>query len=279
MSGSELYSIDDLLHLMARLREPGTGCPWDLAQTYHSIAPSTIEEAYEVVDAIEKSDFRHLREELGDLLLQVIFYSQFGTEDGHFTFSEIVSELVEKLLRRHPHVFPEGTLESRVTKAEQRDESAVKASWEKIKREEREDKGKLGILDDVPLALPSLSRALKLQKRAANVGFDWPVLDAVVAKLEEEVAELKRAIAGDDSEAAAEELGDLLFAAVNLSRHLKLDPEAVLRAGNSKFERRFRFVESRVRELGMAIDALSLEELDRYWEQAKVEEKNNKSEA
>lgn len=259
------YSIDDLLYLMARLRDPDTGCPWDIKQDYASIAPSTLEEAYEVVDAIEKQDFAHLNEELGDLLFQVIFYSQIGKEEGRFDFGSIVSELVTKLLRRHPHVFPDGTLHSRVDNRHTLP-TDVKARWEAIKQQEREAKGKTGLLDDVPVNLPSLSRATKLQKRAASVGFDWEDVQGPIAKVREELAEVEEALAQQDVQAVEEELGDLLFAVVNITRYLKLDAEAALRAANRKFERRFRYMEQRSpRPLAES----SIEDMNRLWDAAK----------
>lgn len=259
------YSIDDLLYLMARLRDPDTGCPWDIKQDYASIAPSTLEEAYEVVDAIEKQDFAHLNEELGDLLFQVIFYAQIGKEEGRFDFGSIVSELVTKLLRRHPHVFPDGTLHSRVDNRHTLP-TDVKARWEAIKQQEREAKGKTGLLDDVPVNLPSLSRATKLQKRAASVGFDWEDVQGPIAKVREELAEVEEALAQQDVQAVEEELGDLLFAVVNITRYLKLDAEAALRAANRKFERRFRYMEQRSpRPLAES----SIEDMNRLWDEAK----------
>lgn len=259
------YSIDDLLYLMARLRDPDTGCPWDIKQDYASIAPSTLEEAYEVVDAIEKQDFAHLNEELGDLLFQVIFYAQIGKEEGRFDFGSIVSELVTKLLRRHPHVFPDGTLHSRVDNRHTLP-TDVKARWEAIKQQEREAKGKTGLLDDVPVNLPSLSRATKLQKRAASVGFDWEDVQGPIAKVREELAEVEEALAQQDVQAVEEELGDLLFAVVNITRYLKLDAEAALRAANRKFERRFRYMEQRSpRPLAES----SIEDMNRLWDAAK----------
>lgn len=263
------YSTEDLLYLMARLREPGSGCPWDLKQSYATIAPSTLEEAYEVVDAIERGDHDHLREELGDLLFQVIFYSQLGKEDERFDFHSIVDGLVAKLLRRHPHVFPDGTLESRVEdQGSVPDE--VKVRWEAIKQQERADKGAVGALDDVPLNLPALSRAAKLQKRAAGVGFDWPGVEGPVAKVHEELKELEETLASGDRQAQQEELGDLLFAVANVARHLKLDPEAALRGASQKFERRFRYVERRA---GERLAEHSLVQLDGYWDEAKRTEK------
>ncbi|WP_347332167.1 nucleoside triphosphate pyrophosphohydrolase [Marinimicrobium locisalis] len=267
------YTIDDLLYLMARLREPGTGCPWDLKQSYKTIAPSTLEEAYEVVDTIEREDYDHLREELGDLLFQVIFYSQLGKEEARFDFPTIVDGLVSKLVRRHPHVFPDGTLESRIgdrdASQDEGNQDEVKARWEAIKQQERAEKGVKGVLDDVPVTLPALSRAAKLQKRASGVGFDWPEVSGPIAKVREELAELEAAIEQGDHSAQQEELGDLLFAAANIARHLKVDPEAALRGANRKFERRFRYVE---RQAGDQLGSASLTQLDRLWGQAKQQE-------
>lgn len=262
------YTVDDLLYLMARLREPGSGCPWDLKQSYKTIAPSTLEEAYEVVDTIEREDYDHLREELGDLLFQVIFYSQLGKEEDRFDFPAIVHGLVSKLLRRHPHVFPDGTLQSRVDDQDAIQDE-VKVRWEAIKQEERAEKGVVGVLDDVPVTLPALSRAAKLQKRAAGVGFDWPDVAGPIAKVREELAELEAEIDSEDKQAQQEELGDLLFAAANIARHLKIDPEAALRGANRKFERRFRYVEA---QAGEQLGSAPLAQLDRLWDQAKTQE-------
>ena len=261
------HTVDDLLYLMSRLREPNTGCPWDLKQSYRTIAPSTLEEAYEVVDTIERGDYDHLREELGDLLFQVIFYSQLGKEEERFDFGQIVDGLVSKLIRRHPHVFPDGTLDSRV------DDQAslpadVKQRWEAIKQQEREEKGVRGVLDDVPLNLPALSRAAKLQKRAANVGFDWPDVRGPLGKIREETDELTEALEAGDQAHLTEELGDLLFAVTNTARHLKIDPEAALRQANRKFEQRFRYVEQNAEG---NLNDHSLEALDPLWNQAKTQ--------
>ncbi|WP_188151727.1 nucleoside triphosphate pyrophosphohydrolase [Teredinibacter waterburyi] len=276
---STQYGIDDILTLMARLREPEYGCPWDLKQTYQSITPSTLEEAYEVVDTIEKADYPHLREELGDLLFQVVFYSQLAEEDGFWNFADVVHGLTAKLVRRHPHVFPDGTLSSRRA-AGAPEEAAIKASWEAIKQDERAKKGKLGTLEDVPLALPALSRAQKLQKRAAGVGFDWDSRVAVLAKLEEEVVELRQAFT--DSELNAnhgaaqqkleEELGDVMFSCVNLARHLKCDSEGLMRAANRKFERRFNGVEKLLAQQGKALGEVDMLEMQAAWEQQKRDE-------
>ena len=271
-----MYQLDDLLHLMARLRDPQYGCPWDLKQSYASIVPHTIEEAYEVADAIERGDFEHLPGELGDLLFQVVYYSQLAREEGRFEFAEVVDGITRKLLRRHPHVFVDGDLYG-APDAAKLNEAAVKQRWEEIKAEERAEKAaapeQLSLLDDVPNALPSLSRAIKLQKRAAQVGFDWPEALPVVDKVREELDEVLEAMSENDPEAIAEELGDLLFVVSNLARHLKVDPESALRAANAKFERRFRFIEQALREAGRAVENCALEELDALWGEAKKLEK------
>lgn len=266
------YALSDLLYLMSRLRSKEDGCPWDIKQDFKSIAPSTLEEAFEVVDAIEKEDFDHLREELGDLLFQVIFYAQLGDEKDYFDFPAIVDGLTAKLVRRHPHVFPDGTLKSRRSKDLRKDDDAIKASWEAIKEEERREKGKRGVFDDVPVALPAISRAAKLQKRAAKQGFDWPDKAPVLDKLREELEELEQACADQDEAAMAEELGDLMFTCVNLSRHIKRDPEQLLRQANRKFEQRFRYVNEQITTSGD--ETLSLDELERHWQAAKSEQGN-----
>ena len=271
-----MYQLDDLLHLMARLRDPQYGCPWDLKQSYASIVPHTIEEAYEVADAIERGDFEHLPGELGDLLFQVVYYSQLAREEGRFEFAQVVDGITRKLLRRHPHVFVDGDLYG-APDAAKLNEAAVKQRWEEIKAEERAEKAaapeQLSLLDDVPHALPSLSRAVKLQKRAAQVGFDWPEALPVVDKVREELDEVLEAMSENDPEAIAEELGDLLFVVGNLARHLKVDPESALRAANGKFERRFRFIEQALCEAGRAMENCALEELDALWGEAKKLEK------
>ncbi|MGY4535497.1 ATP diphosphatase [Pseudomonas sp. TE3786] len=271
-----MYQLADLLHLMARLRDPQYGCPWDLQQNYATIVPHTIEEAYEVADAIERADFEHLPGELGDLLFQVVYYSQLAREEGRFEFATVIDAITRKLVRRHPHVFPDGDLYGAPDMA-RLSEAAVKQRWEEIKAEERAEKAaapeQLSLLDDVPNTLPSLSRAAKLQKRAAQVGFDWPEALPVVDKVREELDEVLEAMSANDQEAMAEEIGDLLFVVVNLARHLKADPETALRAANAKFERRFRFIEQVLREQGRDIQACSLEELDSIWGQAKHAER------
>lgn len=258
-----------LLAVMERLRDPQTGCRWDLEQSYGSIASSTIEEAYEVVDAIEREDYKHLQEELGDLLFQVVFYAQLGKEDGHFDFEDIARGISEKLLRRHPHVFPDGTLNSRVEPGKRPSEADVKQQWEAIKQTERDGKGQQGALADVPVTMPSIERAYKLQKRAALVGFDWPDATGVLAKLHEEIGELEQAIASGRKEAMEAELGDTLFSLINLARHLKLEPEGALRACNRRFIERFEHLESALLEQGRSPAQAEMEELEALWQEAK----------
>ena len=272
-----MYQIDDLLHLMARLRDPQYGCPWDLKQTYATIVPYPLEEAYEVVDAIERADFEHLPGELGDLLFQVVYYSQLAQEDGRFEFAAVVDGITRKLIRRHPHVFVDGDLYG-APDAARLDEAAVKQRWEELKAEERAAKAavpeQLSLLDDVPQALPALSRAVKLQKRMAQVGFDWPDALPVVDKVREELDEVLEAMSENDPQAISEELGDLLFVVTNLARHLKVDPESALRAANAKVERRFRFIEQALREAQRPIENCTLDELDALWGEAKKQEKH-----
>jgi ATP diphosphatase len=275
-----MYQLDDLLHLMARLRDPQHGCPWDLKQDYASIVPHTLEEAYEVADAIERGDFAHLPGELGDLLFQVVYYSQLAREEGRFDFAQVVDGITSKLIRRHPHVFADGDLYGAVD-VPKLDEAAVKQRWETIKAEERAEKAaapeQLSLLDDVPTALPSLSRAIKLQKRAAQVGFDWPEALPVVDKVREELDEVLEAMSENDADAIAEEIGDLLFVVSNLARHLKVEPESALRAANAKFERRFRFIEQALRDAGRNMEDCHLDELDALWGDAKKLEKQTPS--
>ncbi len=270
-----MYQLADLLHLMARLRDPQHGCPWDLQQDYASIVPHTLEEAYEVADAIERRDFAHLPGELGDLLFQVVYYSQLAREEGRFDFATVVDAITRKLVRRHPHVFPDGDLYGS-PELPRLDEAAIKQRWEQIKAEERAEQAaapeQLSLLDDVPHALPALSRAAKLQKRAAGVGFDWPEALPVIDKLHEELNEVLEAMSENDPQAIAEEIGDLLFVVVNLARHLKVDPENALRAANGKFERRFRFIEQALHDAGRSPESCDLEELDALWDAAKKAE-------
>lgn len=265
----EDYSIEDLQYLMSRLRDPEDGCPWDLEQDFASIAPHTLEESYELVDAIEQGDYQQIKEELGDVLFQVIFYTQLGQEQKQFDFSGVVSTLVEKLIRRHPHVFPAETLASRA--GEQTTVSAtVKKNWEVLKAAERQGKAQHSVLDDVPVSLPALTRAAKLQKRAANVGFDWNHPDEVIEHIQQEMQELTEARAQGDQAAIQEEFGDLLFCCINLARHLKVDPETALRGTNRKFENRFAYIEEKLREAGTTPQEADLEVMDKLWNQAKL---------
>lgn len=254
--------IDRLVEIMARLRDPATGCPWDLEQDFATIAPYTVEEAHEVADAIARQAWGELPGELGDLLLQVVFHSRMAEEAGLFAFPDVVRSISDKMIARHPHVFGD---ESRDKSADQQT-----ADWEKLKAAER---GTARVLDGIALGLPGLTRAVKLQKRAARVGFDWPSTDEVVAKIAEEAAELVEARDRLTAAEVEEEFGDLLFVMANLARHLKIDPEAALRAANSKFERRFRRIEDWLAEDGRSPDASDLAEMDALWNRAKAEEK------
>ena len=264
------YSIGDLQYLMARLRDPETGCPWDLKQTFQSVVPHTLEESYELVDAIEQGDTEQIRQELGDVLFQVIFYSQLASESAQFSFTEVVHDIVEKLLRRHPHVFPSGELDSK-RQLDAPDDEAIKTRWEEIKQQERGQKSQLSAMDDVPQALPALTRAAKLQKRAAQQGFDWQELKQVLAAFRAEIDELDEAIELADPLKTADEMGDVLFSAVNVARHLKLDAETVMRSACRKFERRFRFVEQRCQETGVvAGKGQQNSQMELFWNEAKA---------
>lgn len=257
-------SIFRLVEIMAALRNPQGGCPWDLEQDFRSIAPYTLEEAYEVADAIERGDLGDLREELGDLLLQVVFHAQMAREQGAFDFEDVARAICDKLVRRHPHVFGGEPVESAAAQTE---------VWERLKAEEKATKGAVGVLDDVPLSLPALTRAAKLGRRASRAGFDWPDATGPRRKLDEELAELDEALAGAGDPAAVEaEFGDLLFALVNYARHLGVDPEAALRRSNQKFVRRFRHVEQRLVATGQSGPEAGLEQLDAWWEEAKEQE-------
>lgn len=249
-----------LLAIMARLRSPEGGCPWDIEQTFRTIAPYTIEEAYEVADAIERDDMAGLREELGDLLFQVVFHSRMAEEAGAFSFADVAAAISDKMERRHPHVFGE---ESYRTAEEQT------RAWEVQKAEERAAKGASSLLDDVPHGFPGLTRAVKLQKRAARVGFDWTEAESVLDKFREEVDELVAASKSKDKDAVEDEFGDLLFVLANLSRHLDVDPEAALRRTNEKFMRRFRHIERRLADEGVDPKDASLEEMEDLWTEAK----------
>jgi ATP diphosphatase len=261
------YTVDDLLRVMARLRDPEGGCPWDLAQDFRSIVPSTLEECYELAEAIEHGDYPHVAEELGDVLFQVVFYSRLGEEQSLFCFAGIVDTLVRKLLRRHPHVFADGAIEGRVEG--ETSVAEVKQSWEAIKQSERHAREQPGALDDVPVSLPALPRAQKLQKRAARVNFDWPDATAVMLKVREEIDELSDAVATGENAQMEEELGDLLFSCVNLSRHLALDAEAALRRASAKFEQRFRRMEDAASARGLTLEQLTPAQWDSLWQQSK----------
>jgi ATP diphosphatase len=265
-------NIADLIEIMARLRTPGSGCPWDLAQNFLSIAPYTIEEAYEVADAIERSDLDDLKDELGDLLLQVVFHSRMAEEIGRFEFADVVEAITAKMIRRHPHIFADG---------QATDAAQVKLRWNDIKAEEKAERTRsrgasessddAGLLSDVPITLPALSRAVKLQNRAGEVGFDWNDPRAVMAKIREEIDELEAELAGPvpAADRVEDELGDLLFAIANLARHLAVDAEAALRRTNAKFVRRFRYIETRLTAAGQDIGKTSLDAMEALWTEAK----------
>jgi nucleoside triphosphate diphosphatase len=260
-------AIERLLRMMEKLRDPEGGCPWDIRQDFATIAPYTIEEAYEVADAIERGDMHDLKDELGDLLFQVAFHARLAEERGDFAFTDVVTGIVDKMEARHPHVFAGGTLE---------DEHAVNQWWEERKAAERAAKAAAAghtpsTLDGVAAGLPALTRALKLQKRAARVGFDWSDAPPILDKLEEELRELRAELASGDTRRIEDEFGDVLFVVVNLARHLKLDPETALRSTNAKFERRFRFIEAQLAAEGRAPDGASLDEMEALWQRAKTE--------
>ena len=253
-----------LLAIMARLRDPDGGCPWDVEQTFATIAPYTIEEAYEVADAIERGHMADLRDELGDLLLQVVFHARMAEEAGLFNFEDVAAGIADKMVRRHPHVFGEHAYASLADQVE---------GWESIKAAERASKAKGGVLDDVSAGLPAMTRAVKLTKRAARVGFDWPSTDEVLAKLHEEVAELEAEVAAGDVAKARAELGDVLFVCANLARKLDIEPEDALRATNAKFIRRFETIEAALAKIGKTPDQSDLAEMDALWNDAKAAEK------
>jgi ATP diphosphatase len=270
VSGAAPTPIERLLEVMARLRDPEGGCPWDLEQDFASIAPYTIEEAYEVADAIARGDLVQLKDELGDLLLQVAYHAQMAKKAGLFDFDQVAAAIADKMIRRHPHVFGGAEVESA---------RAQSHAWEGVKATERASRaggvdGKPGVLDDVPLALPALVRAAKLQRRAARVGFDWPQPVHVLDKIDEEIAELRAELEqGASCERLSDEIGDLLFAVVNLARHLEVDGESALRRANAKFERRFRRVEDALSVRGRRLEDASLEEMEALWQQAKATER------
>jgi ATP diphosphatase len=266
-----MSQLERLLGIMRRLRDPRAGCPWDREQTYATIAPYTIEEAYEVADAIERGDLDKLKEELGDLLFQVVFHAQIAGEAGCFDFEQVAAAICDKLERRHPNVFGDASLTSA-------DEQS--RAWESHKARERDAEAashgrSAGVLDGIPAALPALSRAAKLQRRAARVGFDWQAVDDIFIKIDEELAELREALRhGDDPDHVTEELGDLLFAMVNVARYLDRDPEAALRRANAKFERRFRHIEHGLTRQGRAFRDVTLQDMDALWDEAKRKERD-----
>ncbi|SJN53110.1 Nucleoside triphosphate pyrophosphohydrolase [Vibrio ruber DSM 16370] len=266
------HPIEQLKQIMAQLRDPESGCPWDQKQTFDSIVPHTVEETYEVIDAIHARDWENLQEELGDFVFQAIFYSQLAQEQGLFDFDDVIRSVNEKLIRRHPHVFSDQVFA---------DEAAIRANWEKIKSEEKSSAGReeQSILDGVPKSLPALSRAYKLQAKCAKHGFDWDTLTPVVDKVREELDEVIEAVHDTPPDPAAieDELGDLLFAVVNLTRHLEFHPESALTRANQKFARRFQGVEALANQEGKSLDDYTLSELDRFWEQVKQREKNRGS--
>jgi tetrapyrrole methylase family protein/MazG family protein/ATP diphosphatase len=262
---TEPHPMFRLIEIMARLRDPEGGCPWDIEQTFATIAPYTIEEAYEVADAIERGDLPELKDELGDLLLQVVFHARMAEESGAFDFAQVAEAICDKMIRRHPHVFGEEVVEGTAHQT---------LRWEAIKAQERAGKGQAeSALDGVPLALPALTRAAKLTRRAARVGFDWPDCAQVLAKLHEELEELEAEIAVGDLDKAREELGDLLFVCANLARKLDVEPEDALRAANGKFVRRFTHIEARLAEQGRAATQSDLTEMDALWDEAKAIER------
>ena len=265
------HPLNRLIEIMARLRDPERGCPWDIEQTFATIAPYTIEEAYEVADAIERGQMGELKEELGDLLLQVVYHARMAEEAGDFAFADVAEAISDKMIRRHPHVFGA---------EEVRDAETQTVRWEEIKAAERAAKrqgepDKPGALHGVPVGLPALTRAAKLTRRAARVGFDWPSTDEVLDKLREEVGELEAEIAAGDVEKARAELGDLMFVCANLARKLEVEPETALRAANAKFERRFAHIERRLAEQGRSPEASTLEEMDALWDEAKAVERKS----
>ncbi|QMU61507.1 MAG: nucleoside triphosphate pyrophosphohydrolase [Gammaproteobacteria bacterium] len=253
-----------LLNIMQVLRDPENGCPWDIQQTFASIVPYTIEEVYEVADAIDQQDIVQLKDELGDLLLQIVYYTQMAKEQNLFDLEDVAANICDKLVRRHPHVFDKQNSENK---------DWANESWEKIKQQERSEKAdetSVSLLSDIPVAMPQLLRAKKIQKRVSSVGFDWPDLSGVIEKVEEELNELKEVINTDNKqEALEEELGDLLFSVVNISRHIHVNAEDALRKGNIKFIKRFQYLEEQVRCEGKLIADYSLEELEQFWQQAK----------
>ena len=257
--------IERILNVMAALRHPETGCPWDLQQDFPSIAPYTLEEAYEVTDAIERGDMDDLKDELGDLLLQVVFHARMAEESDLFDFDDVVNAISDKMIRRHPHVFGDADADN---------PEAVRQSWEEIKAQAKAEQGKSeadSLMDDIPLALPGLSRAVKIQNRAARIQFDWPDIEPVFDKLQEEIGEVREAIKSGSADAMEDEIGDLLFVVANIARHLKIDPEKAVRRTNGKFISRFKHLEAQVAQSNK--ESLTLEELETFWQAAKKAEK------
>ncbi|MCB5161627.1 nucleoside triphosphate pyrophosphohydrolase [Marinomonas algarum] len=265
-------TIERLRRLMGCLRDKQYGCAWDQQQTYKTIAPYTLEETYEVLDAIEREDFDHLKEELGDVLFQVIFYAQMAEEEQRFTFDDIVEGIIEKMLRRHPHVFPDGDM-ARFGEPISLTEAQIAEQWQTIKAQEKAQKGTQAssMLDEVPVSMPAMMQAVKIQKKVAKVGFDWSDIGPVFDKIREELDELEDAIAEQDKDHTEEEMGDVLFAMSNLARHLRISPDVALNKTNIKFRRRFGRIETLVLAQNKKLTECSLEELDRYWDQAKRE--------
>ena len=266
------YTIHDLVYLMARLRHPDTGCPWDLKQTFASIVPSTLEEVYEVVEAIEQNDNDNLREELGDLLFQVVFYGQMASEAQLFNFDDISHGIVEKLLRRHPHVFPSGQLHDNDSSGRNLDDKTLHEQWERIKSQEKSAKTGVetaGVLAGIPIAMPALQRSYKIQKKLASVGFDWKNPDELWPVLDSELQEAKVALNSGKAEDIEEEFGDVLFAMVNLLRHYKVEPEQALRRANHKVEQRFAYIEQQLKASGKTPAQASMEEMELLWQEAK----------
>ncbi len=258
-----------LQEIMRALRDPQSGCPWDIEQNFKSIAPYTVEEAYEVADAIERENWDDLKTELGDLLLQTVYHTQMAEEENLFNFSDVVNQISEKMIKRHPHVFG-GTKQKKTSDQQVQD-------WEAIKAAERVEKNQTGILDDVALNLPALVRSLKLQKRAARAGFDWPAISQVLKKIDEETKELVEAKEFETQERINEEFGDLMFALVNLGRHLKVDPEGALKKANKKFVTRFKFIEDEIKSQGRNLEDTSLEEMEQLWQSAKNTDSSNRT--
>lgn len=271
MSDARRHTLDDLIALMARLRDPDHGCPWDLKQDFATIAPYTVEEAHEVADAIARRDMAGLRAELGDLLFQVVFHARMAQEQQLFDVQDVIDGLVAKMLRRHPHVFPDGRVDGERRRHDEHRLEDIKTHWEATKKTEKQAAGERieSVLDGVLLAQPALARAQKLQKKAARVGFDWPDDTGVAAKLQEEIAELEQALAAGDNAHVGEEIGDLFFTLVNLARKRGLDAEALARDANRKFEDRFREVERLLAARGVRVEDAGLDVLDAAWDEAK----------